>query len=348
MRIPPAIQANKQTTQINHKKGSFTSGLKWAGIVLGSLAVLGAIYQEYATKTDLRSYPPPGRLVDVGGYHIHLLAMGQEHSGPTVILDAGLGIPAVYMSRLQAEIASFARVVTYDRPGSGWSDDPPAGQSRDAANTARALHMALTNAAIPGPYVLVGHSMGGLNVLVFGGAYRDEVAGMVLVDSSHPEQFQRYGPDHAKEKENTLWLARGMSLAAHLGILRLVNGVATFQAQSLAPREQAELQMFFASPRLWDSVIAEMNAWQSSSIGEVKQVQLGDMPLVVITAGETAKSIPIQVQLHDELARYSTNSARRQVEGASHGNIVILYTAELTAAIQEVIKAAETGSRLNQ
>jgi pimeloyl-ACP methyl ester carboxylesterase len=337
-----AREVSSTTTRSRRIWKGFKRVLKGLGLALIVLIIFGLVAQTIATEADKRNFPPPGQLVDVGGYRLHLMVNGQEHAGPTVILDAGLGIPAIYLSRLQAEIAPFARVVMYDRPGTGWSDDAPADQARDALSTARALHTALVNASIPGPYVVVGHSTGGLNMLVFAHEFPTETAGVVLVDSSHPEQFQRYGPDHAGDKDLTLMMARGMSLVSRLGILRLSNAADLFEAHDLTTREQAELQMFYATPRLWDGVLAEMEAWQSSSIAQVKQAQLGDMPLLVLTASETAKAIPLQVQLHDELAALSTNSAHHVIDGATHGGMTHEHASEIAAAVQDVLDAASS------
>jgi pimeloyl-ACP methyl ester carboxylesterase len=320
--------------------------LKGLSLTFLALIVFGAVAQAIATEADRRNFPPPGQLIDVGGYRLHLMVAGQDHTGPTVVLDAGLGIPAVYLSRLQAEIAPFARVVTYDRPGNGWSDDAPAGQPRDALNTAHALHSALINANIPGPYVVVGHSMGGLNVLAFAHEYASETAGVVLVDSSHPEQFQRYGPERAGDKDLTLWMARGLGLVSRFGVVRLINGVDMFEAHDLTPRAQAELQMLFASPRLWDGVLAEMDAWQTSSSAQVMQARLGDIPLLVLTAGETARLIPMQVELHAELAAYSTKSTQRVIDGATHGGMAHEHAPEVAAAVRAMLQAAATGVAL--
>jgi pimeloyl-ACP methyl ester carboxylesterase len=100
------------------------------------------------------------------------MVAGLDHPGPTVILDTGLGLPMVYLTRLQEQVAAFAREAAYDRPGIGWSDSPPSGQPHDALTTANALQAALTQAGIAGPYVLVGHSAGGLNMLVFAATYK--------------------------------------------------------------------------------------------------------------------------------------------------------------------------------
>src|SRR6266542_6487257 len=151
-------------------------------IALVALGGAGAIYQAVATALDQRAYPPPGQLVDVGGYKLHISCSGT--GSPTVILEAGLANPSSIWGWIQPEVAKSTRVCAYDRAGVGWSDPGP--EPRDAQHIATELHCLLQNAGIPRPYILVGWSYGGLYVRMYAGTYPDEVAGMVLLDSSHP------------------------------------------------------------------------------------------------------------------------------------------------------------------
>ena len=115
----------------------------------------------------------------MGGYSLHIQCVGT--GSPTVVLDAGLGGTSLDWNLVQTEIGPTTQVCAYDRAGMGWSDTGPA--PRTPGQIARELHTLLTNAGIPGPYVLVGHSAGGKNVRMFALQYPDEVAGMVLVDA---------------------------------------------------------------------------------------------------------------------------------------------------------------------
>ena len=159
------------------------------GLVIGlvALAVIGAIYQAIATEIYQRIYPPPGELVDVGGHSLHINCVGE--GSPTVILESGLGTMSVDWANIQPEGANTTRVCTYDRAGTGWSEPGPG--PGDPQQIAGELHTLLGNAGIDGPYVLVGHSFGGLYVRMYDDLYPNEVEGMVLVDSSHPEQSTR-------------------------------------------------------------------------------------------------------------------------------------------------------------
>ncbi|MFO0891017.1 MAG: alpha/beta hydrolase [Isosphaeraceae bacterium] len=151
------------------------------------------------------SSPPDAgiRKVDVGGRRLTLLSRGG--GTPTVIIEAGLGEPAVESGSWKPVIEAISRtnrVVLYDRAGLGSSDAPPA-RTRTSRDAARDLNALLKNARIPGPYVLVGHSVGGLNARIFADLYPDDVAGLVLVDATHPDQEARWldalGPETAGE-----------------------------------------------------------------------------------------------------------------------------------------------------
>ena len=128
--------------------------------LIAILALAGASYEAIAATGDARHYPPPGTLVDVGGFRLHINCVGT--GSPTVVLDAGLGGSSLDWSLVQPELGRSTRVCAYDRAGMGWSDPGP--QPRTPGQIARELHTLLTNAGIAGPYVLVGHSLAGTNV----------------------------------------------------------------------------------------------------------------------------------------------------------------------------------------
>jgi pimeloyl-ACP methyl ester carboxylesterase len=158
--------------------------------IITALLFAGFLYENISETRERRFHPMPGELVDVGGYKMHIDCIGQ--GSPTVILDAGLGDSFVSWSKVQPRIAKFARACSYDRAGIGYSDPSP--RPRTSKDFAEELHILLHNAGIPPPYLLVGHSMGGFDVRLYASLYPSEVAGMVLVDSSHPEQQKRLRP----------------------------------------------------------------------------------------------------------------------------------------------------------
>jgi hypothetical protein len=183
------------------------------------LAATGAFYQSLSERRERRAHPRPGQLIDIGGYKLHINCTGQ--GSPAVILDSGLGDTHISWRKVQPPIAQFTRVCSYDRAGLGYSESSP--RSSTSQDFAEELHTLLHNAGISPPYILVGHSMGGFDVRLFASLYRSEVAGMVLVDSSHPEQQKRFPP--ALNDLDATWLREQefFEFAMPFGIPRLLG-----------------------------------------------------------------------------------------------------------------------------
>ncbi len=146
-----------------------------------------SVFADTKIKTDLL---PPGDLIDVGGYKLHIYCKGDVTSRPTVILDSGVGGFSLEWIRIQETIAEQDRICAYDRAGYGWSDMGPLPRTTKRITTE--LHTLLENAGITGPYIFVGHSFGGYTAQYYARNYQDEIIAMLLIDSSHPEQFYRF------------------------------------------------------------------------------------------------------------------------------------------------------------
>jgi pimeloyl-ACP methyl ester carboxylesterase len=314
-------------------------GLLIALVALGSV---GAAYQALAAEADKRNFPPPGQLVDVGGFKMHLHCTGE--GSPTVILDALSGGFSSYWGRVQPEVATQTRVCAYDRAGFGWSEPGPQPRSLEQATTD--LHTLLMKADIAGPYVLVGHSKGGLYVREFAALYPDEVAGLVLLDSSHPDQFVRHPEWLAEETAFLKWLPliSGLSRLGAGHLYFAAGGEIDFK--DLPPREHDELAAFWSSPEYWASQRGEIMARpeffkQAQTLGP-----LGDLPLAVISRG--ADTADGWAELQTELAALSTNSIQVTIEGATHGSLVFNqeHAQATSAVILQTVEAARTGERL--
>jgi pimeloyl-ACP methyl ester carboxylesterase len=159
-----------------------------AAAALGAVGLASAGYQAAAEAVDRRRYPPPGRMVDVGGRSLHLIEMGA--GSPAVVIVQALGTNALDFLGFYRSLASEAHVFVYDRAGLGWSESPRLGR-RTHDVMARELRDLLAAAGISPPYVLVGHSLGGIIARRFGARYPADVAGLVLIDSSHEDQVRR-------------------------------------------------------------------------------------------------------------------------------------------------------------
>jgi len=304
----------------------------WLVVALLILAVAGAIYQTIATERAERAYPPPGEMVDVGGYSLHINCVGQ--GSPTVVLDGGSGEMSAQWVWVQREVSDSTRVCAYDRAGMGWSEMGP--QPRDAKQISSELHTLLTKADIEGPYVLVGHSFGGLYMQTYAARYPDKVAGVALVESSHPDQFSyRQVARDSYEPQKQIFSV--FSLAARLGIIRLVSKLAPTSPE-LPQQQRVQIDALSSSTRQVSTTALEFRATPQTVTQTRSLRSLGDKPLAVVTAGT---SEPEWLKLQDDLATLSSNSTHPVVKGATHTSVMYDRSdAQVTsAAIVDVVQA---------
>ena len=206
--------------------------------------IAGMIYQTASAEADRRNLRAPGNLIDIGGFKMHIHCVGQ--GSPTVILETFSGGTSSYWGWIQPEVAKTTRVCVYDRAGRGWSEPDP--EPMTLGRTVRNLHTLLINAGIEGPYVLVGHSIGGIYVRQFAADYPDEVLGMVLLDAAHPYQFERY-PEMLKGAESYLQMSAVFPTLARLGVGHLYfawGGEMDFA--ELKEPQKSELKAMWSSP----------------------------------------------------------------------------------------------------
>jgi len=349
-----AIKATKTMNTTLKNQQPWERLLVWIRrILLGLLvtaigiAIIGATYQAIATVVDRRAYPPPGESIDVGGYSLHLYCTGENtDSRPTVILEPGLGATSSAWAWIQPEVAKTTRVCPYDRAGMGWRDPRPA--ARDAQHIATELHTLLQNAQIPGPYVLVGWSYGGLYVRSYANQYHDEVAGLVLLDSSSPEQCTSTPGSEAQCAS----FAKIYSIAPALARLGIMRVVGLLQPASGLPAPQSEeLLASFSATKDWDAQSTEFLASPATNTQALSSESLGSIPLLVLTATDHGTPPDLE-QLwqgwQTGFTALSTNSVQRIVTGATHGSIVLnSEDAKVSAeAILQVIEAARAGQPL--
>ncbi len=309
------------------------------------LVGVGLAYQAIATARDQRNFPPPGELLDVGGHRLHIQCAGTPHPGmATVILEAGTGLTSPAWALIQSSVSATTRVCAYDRAGNGWSESGPL--PRDARQIANDLHTLLIRAAIAGPYVLVGHSLGGLYVRAYTGAYPDDVVGLVLIDSSHPDQLTR-SPARRTTLEASLRELQFGPLLARLGIVRLA-GLGETDTLDLPARERDELNAFGATPEQAAAVLAELSSFGAVTDQPHAFTNLGKRPLFVLSAGKGTD--PDWPELQAELVELSSNSVHRTFDQADHTGLLFSRDgAKATSqAISAVLESARTGQQLTQ
>jgi pimeloyl-ACP methyl ester carboxylesterase len=330
----------------------FVSSLqRWAKYLLGGLAIFlfllavaGAVYQLINTSRDKTKYPPPGQLVDVGGYRLHIYCTG--NGNPTVILDSmGDGMSANW-GWVQPKVAHVTRVCSYDRAGFGWSDPGPA--PRDAQHAAEELHTLLGKVGIVSPYVLVGHSFGANVARVYAGRYPAEVGGMVFVDPGLLYRDPRLARVYREEEESSERLMIVAPFLARLGLFRL-SGQGSVLSQDLPPRQSAEFTASYASTQHWDALQAQNVAFPQTSAEVQNITSLGDLPLVVLSASlPTDETRRISTEINADLVRLSSKGSHRVVEEATHADLANNSRhAEVTsAAILQVVETVRINHSL--
>jgi pimeloyl-ACP methyl ester carboxylesterase len=301
-----------------------------------AVLVVGGLYENISETRERRFHPMPGQLVDIGGFKMHIYCAGQ--GSPTVILDAGMGDSFISWHKVQPEIAKFTRVCSYDRAGLGYSDSSP--RPSTSKDFAQELHTLLHNAGVPQPYILVGHSMGGFDVRLYASLYRNEVVGMVLVDSSHPEQQKRLPPE-LKDLDAT-WLREQefFEFTMPFGIPRLLG----FCGNDAAIRA---VDCNFHSVR---ESVAELKAISESAAQTAATGSLGDVPLVVLSHDPDMPQpdLPEDLvkpandawqQMQEELAHLSSRGT--QVIAKSSGHYIQLDRPDLVIkAVRSVVDQA--------
>src|SRR5688500_16002109 len=281
------------------------------GLLIVALAA-GATYQWIATRNDLATNPPPGRLVDVGGHRLHIACSGSGE--PTVVLESGLGSAGtVGSSVVRSEVAEFTRVCAYDRAGMGYSDPGPS--PRTARRITRELELLLDRSDIREPVILVGASIGGLYMRVYASEHEQRVAGLVLVDGSHEEQ-----------EMDIPGVAPFVPLLSTIGVFRLLGVSFGGNADALPPsvRGSARATAFRASAY---QATANEGMHLPETAAEVRASRRTlSIPVVVVTAGLGVDSGWQRLQ-RDQI-RLSTRGCQVIAERSGHTLPIALPTAD--------------------
>jgi pimeloyl-ACP methyl ester carboxylesterase len=306
------------------------------------LIVSGTLYQFISSKIDESSYPHTGKLVDIGGFRLHINCTGE--GGPAVILDSGLGGNSLEWSLVQPEIAKFTHVCSYDRAGQGWSDESPL--ARTSQNIVDELHRLLHTAEVPEPYILVGHSSGGINMRLYASRYPNEVAGVVLVDSAHEDQLKKI-PITLPNKTVELFLG-------YIGYnrIRLLQYLPQIK-ESLKPFPNDIQEMLLtkiSTTKFNRTALEELFSLKESS-EQLKKAGgfLGDKPLIVISArkypnseetGESQESLNKELRIFKDLQKdLATKSTQgKQVFAEHSGHMITREQPEIIVeSVQEIV-----------
>ena len=324
----PRTPARRWRTRL----GQIGRGLIVASGLLVVLGLFGAIYESVAEAADARAYPPPGRMIDVGGYRLHINCIGT--GSPTVVIDAGWGDSSgAWSSWVQPGAARMTRVCTYDRAGMGYSEPGPL--PRTAERFAEELHTLLSGADVPGPYVLVGHSLGGLPVRVFANKYAADVAGMVLIESMSPSSAKPSTSATPAETDHSIadW---AVTLPARTGALRLLAG-SLHAVEGLSAEVANYYSVFWVAPRSLQAWLDEGKG-TSESLAQAGAVHsFGALPLIVLSRDPLVDPDPDWQRMQTELLELSSSS-QQLFAGKSGHSIEFDQPEAAVGAIEQMVE----------
>lgn len=307
----------------------------YSGAALMVTAGLGGVVQVAGGDPKFAAGPVPGLLVDVGGYRLHLHCIGR--GAPTVVLLNGLGETSPQWARVLPAVGEKTRVCAYDRAGQGWSED--SSNANDATTAAIDLHELLAAAGESGPFVLAGHSSGGVHALTYTHLYPSQVAGLVLLDSASPNQVKVVTTFNGEYQVMRRVLTAAPTLF-RFGVGHVMQAMGVPDLPGDAGRQAAA---FADSPRGWVGMRAEQAELPTAFAQAQALTSLGDRPLVVLTAKANVDSKPGWATAQDQMTALSTNS-RHTVADMDHVGFLHnpVGAAQSVTAITDVVTAART------
>jgi pimeloyl-ACP methyl ester carboxylesterase len=337
-----------------------------AALALAVAALFGAgiVYQQLGERRDRKRFPPPGRLVSVDGCLLHWSERGT--GAPAVILEAGIAASSLSWSRVQPLIAGFTRVGSYDRAGLGWSEG--CSEPRSLGQFTRQLSILLERAQIPAPYVLVGHSFGGLLIRAFACKNPSQVAGLVFVDPVSVESWAQCSEEDRRRLGFGVKLSRRGAWLARLGIVRLAlaaaGGVRGQRVTKLITKASAGRATPFLArlvgeirklpPAVLPAVTAQWCrakcfvgmaehlaalpdcAQEASDLGLPQEI-----PFIVLSAGSATEG---ELRERDGWVRGSTSGQHLRIEDTGHW-LQLERPDAVVRAVKEIVEERRTGSQ---
>ena len=326
-------------------------------IAAAALAITGGVYQSVGSARDARRFPPPGTLVDVGGYRLHAVCRGE--GTPAVVLESAIAASSLSWSRVQVEVARFTRVCAYDRAGLGWSD--PSAVLPTLARIVDDLHAVIAKMHGPSPCVIVGHSFGAFVCLAYAAQYPQEVEGLVLVDP--PSEWVSMNARQAYLLRGAIQLSRLGGVLARVGVVRaclalLTGGAPTVprhfvkvfgpttartlerlvgEVRKLPPEVYPIVQAAWCQQKCFRAMADQLRVFhETTEAATVRRPSLRHLPIAVISSADQPASV---MASHEALVRMSSRG--RHIVASKSGHWVPFDEPELVVdAIHDIVETS--------
>jgi pimeloyl-ACP methyl ester carboxylesterase len=319
--------------------------MKRVFLVVGTLVAVGLAFEAAAALGDARRYPPPGNVLRVDEHDVHVHCTGTGR--PTVLLEAGAMAFSSSWRHVQLHLSGLTRTCSYDRAGFGWSD--PHHRPRAFDDGAADLHSVLRAAGEDGPFVVVGHSLGGHHARVFAHAHREEVVGLVLVDARHPYAASRL-PNYEDDMASFAATARLATILARVGITRILGDLGG-SLHGLPDDVRAVILARSTTPRHWAAVVREIATLEELDASVASQPTFHDLPVLVIaagapTAGESDETRAAWVAMQEDLVTVSDRARLEVVDASDHLGLLHHpeHALDVARGIATVVAGANAGA----
>ncbi len=327
-------------------------------LAFAALIAAGVLYQTIGTYRDARRNPAPGRLVEAGGVRLHLNEQGAGQ--PVVVLESGIAATSLSWALVQPEIAAFAHVCSYDRAGLGWSAE--CSTPRTVEQMVSELDALLSSAALPAPYILVGHSFGGLLVRAYAYLKPEQVSGLLLLDPVSLEYWADCPTDGRQRIDLGAKLSRRGALLARLGIVRLAlsalasdgrrfpklvaratakQGTKTMQSllgeiQKLPPEVWPLVRAHWSLPKCFRSMASYLERLPENAGTALSLTTPPDIPVIILSASTATE---LELRERDSWVGQSARGRHIRVEECGHW-VQLEQPEVVVAALRELIETA--------
>lgn len=302
------------------------------------IAAINLGFAAMACVAQGPKYQPPGELVDIGGYKLHLIVEGKEQTGPTVVFFHGAGDIALHWNLVLPKVGKFATAVAIDQSGEGWSEN---GHGYSLNQQVYDSYQALKRGGYKPPFILVGHSLGGIIANIFAKQYADDIAGVVFVDATHPDVVLK---TRSSRTEPFKWMRFRLTAKLTIPPVKTAPLIKAPQLSSYVPRRNFGNMLDKFSERdrkLFKWIYSERpqtyikgeKSYQAESFAEMyanrEKYSLGNIPLIVLSGGAkgvkkgdenwtSAQLMEHSKQLQKDHLTLSTNSKQIIAKKSGH------------------------------